>query len=70
MAENSSIEWTDIAPRSSGKENHLKCETFHRNPAGNQSRPAELGQQPAASLAWRRVTVAAKRRQRDQTLCD
>src|SRR3954470_10368200 len=29
-----------------------KCETFRRNPAGNQSRPAEPGQQPEASLAW------------------
>src|SRR5271157_55324 len=29
-----------------------KCETFHRNPAGNQPRPAEPGQQPEASLAW------------------
>ena len=47
-----------------------KCETFHRNPAGNQSRPAEPGQQPEASLAWGRATVTAKRRQRDQTLCD
>src|SRR5262249_16874039 len=27
-------------------------ETFRWNPAGNQSRPAELGQQPEASLAW------------------
>ena len=25
---------------------------FVGNPAGNQSRPAELGQQPEASLAW------------------
>ena len=47
-----------------------QCETFHRNPAGNQSRPAEPGQQPEASLAWCRATVPAKRRQRDQTLCD
>ena len=47
-----------------------ECETFHRNPAGNQSRSAEPGQQPEASLAWGRVTVTAKRRQRDQTLCD
>src|SRR5208337_545807 len=47
-----------------------KCETFHRNPAGNQPRPAEPGQQPEASLAWGRATVTAKRRQRDQTLCD
>src|SRR5271157_5909335 len=43
---------SDLAPRSSGKENHLKCETFHRNPAGNQPRPAKPGQQPEASLAW------------------
>jgi hypothetical protein len=48
----------------------LKCETFRWNPAGNQSRPAEPGQQPEASLAWGRATVTAKRRQRDQTLCD
>jgi hypothetical protein len=27
-------------------------------------------QQPEASLAWWRVTSTAKRRQRDQTLCD
>ena len=27
-------------------------ETFRWNPAGNQSRPAEPGQQPEASLAW------------------
>jgi len=47
-----------------------KCETFHRNPTGNRPRPAEAGQQPEASLAWGRATVTAKRRQRDQTLCD
>ena len=47
-----------------------KCETFHRNPTGNQPRPAEPGQQPEASLAWGRTTVTAKRRQRDHTLCD
>ena len=28
------------------------CETFRWNPAGNQSRPTEPGQQPEASLAW------------------
>ena len=47
-----------------------KCETFHRNPAGSQSRPAEPGLQPEASLAWGWVTITAKRRQRGQTLCD
>src|SRR4051812_716351 len=44
--------WADIAPRSPGKGDRLQCETFHRNPAGHQSRPAEPGQQPEASLAW------------------
>jgi hypothetical protein len=28
------------------------AETFRWDPAGNQSRPAELGQRPEASLAW------------------
>jgi hypothetical protein len=42
---------SDIAPRSSGKENRYNRETFRRNPAGNQSRPEEPGQQPEASLA-------------------
>ncbi len=30
----------------------------------NESRPAELGQQPEANLAWGGVTLTAKRRQR------
>jgi hypothetical protein len=34
---------------------------FVGNPAGNQSRPAESGQQPEASLAWGRATVTANR---------
>jgi len=42
---------SDIAPRSSGKENRYNRETFRRNSAGNQSRPEEPGQQPEASLA-------------------
>jgi len=32
-------------------ENRYNRETFRRNPAGNQSRPEEPGQQPEASLA-------------------
>ena len=40
-----------VRQESLGKE-EAKAETFHRNPAGNQSRPAEPGQQPEASLAW------------------
>src|SRR5262249_35101461 len=39
-------------------------------PCGFESRPAELGQQPEASLARWRVTSIAKRRQPGQTLCD
>ena len=46
-----------------------KCETFHRNPAGNQSRPAEPGQQPEASLAWGGATLTAKRKQRVPMPC-
>ena len=34
-----------------GKE-EAKAETFRRDPAGSQPRPAEPGQQPEASLAW------------------
>ncbi len=45
---------SDLAPRSSGKEDSLKnLKPFVGNPAGNQSRPVELDQQPEASLAWR-----------------
>ncbi len=45
-------------------------ETFRRNPAGSQSRLAELGQQPEASLAWGGATLTAKRRQPGQRPCD
>ena len=41
----------DLAPRSSGEEDSVVLETFLRDPAGSQSRPVELGQQPEASLA-------------------
>ena len=37
-----------------GKGGSRNAETFHRNPAGNQPRPAELGRQPETSLAWSR----------------
>ena len=40
-----------------------KPETFRWNPVGNQSHPAEPGQQRDASLASWRATVRAKRRQ-------
>jgi hypothetical protein len=36
-------------------------ETFHATLRVNESRPAELGQRPEASLAWGRATVTAKR---------
>ena len=44
---------SDIAPRSSGEEDSRSLKPFRWNPAGNQSRPVELDQQPEASLAWR-----------------
>lgn len=37
-----------------------RLETFRRNPAGNQSRPVEPGQQPETSLAWGRVTCTCE----------
>jgi hypothetical protein len=40
-----------------------KTETFHRDPAGSQSRPAKPGKQPETSLAWLWVTTVVKRRQ-------
>ena len=59
-----------LAPRSSGKENHLNVKPFVEtlrvtNPV-RQSRASSR----EASLAWGRVTATAKRRQQDQTLCD
>ena len=36
----------------------------------NESRPAEPGQQPEASLAWGGATLTAKRRQRVPRPCD
>ena len=44
---------SDLAPRSSGEEDSRSLKPFRWNPAGNQSRPVELDQQPEASLAWR-----------------
>src|SRR5262245_15138943 len=45
-------DWAIGAPGSLGKE-EARAETFRGNPAGNQPRPAELGQQPEASLGVR-----------------
>ena len=45
-----------------GKEDRCRIhlETFRWNPAGNQARPEELGQQPEASLAWCRGNPACE----------
>jgi hypothetical protein len=53
-----------------GKGGSSQTETFQRDPVGNQSNLAKLGQQPEASLAWSGVTLAVKRRQRSQKPCD
>ena len=42
----------DLAQVSPGKEDSRNLKPFVGNPAGNQSRPVELDQQPEASLAW------------------
>jgi hypothetical protein len=45
-------------------DNRMFPETSRWNPAGNQSRPVESGQQPEASLAWSVARPGTKRRQR------
>src|SRR4051794_26742772 len=57
------------APGSLGKE-EAKAETFHRNPAGNQPRPAELASGRKRVLRGAGATRAAKRRQRVGGPCD
>src|SRR4051812_11006787 len=57
------------APGSLGKE-EAKAETFHRNPAGNQPRPAELASGRKRVLRGAGATRAAKRRQRVSGSCD
>ena len=48
----------------------LELRNLSSQPCGlNESRPAELGQQPEASLAWGGVTLTAKRRQRVPMPC-
>jgi hypothetical protein len=42
-------------------ERDSNSETFHATLRVNESRPAELGQQPEASLAWGKKTTTAKR---------
>jgi len=58
---------TVLAPRKLGKgEEDVKDDTFktfHWSLVGTQSHPAELGQQPEASLAWGSAMITAKRRQ-------
>jgi hypothetical protein len=39
-------------------------------PRGFEPRPAKVGHQPEASLAWTSVTAAAKRRRRTRRLCN
>jgi Transposase DDE domain group 1 len=46
-------ERTGRAPGEAWERGKPQAETFRWDPAGNQPRPAELGQQPEASLAWR-----------------
>jgi hypothetical protein len=42
----------DLVRQESLGKGEANAETFRWDPAGNQSRPAELGQRPEASLAW------------------
>jgi len=58
-----------VRQESLGKE-EAKAETFHRNPAGNQARPAELASGRKRVLRGTGATRAAKRRQRVSGSCD
>src|SRR3954462_9887570 len=51
-------------------EEEARAETFHRNPAGSQPRPAELASGRKRVLRGAGATRAAKRRQRVSGPCD
>ncbi len=63
----------EVALRRKARERRKRLElgNLSLEPCGlHESRPAELGQQPEASLAWGEVTPTAKRRQRVSRPCD
>ena len=63
--------WVSLRQESSRKEEETRTrKPFIATLRVNESRPAELGQQPEASLAWGGVTLTAKRRQRVPMPCD
>jgi hypothetical protein len=62
--------WVSLRQESSRKEEVTRTQKpFVATLRVNESRPAELGQQPEASLAWGGVTLTAKRRPRVPTPC-
>jgi hypothetical protein len=63
----------DLTLRQEAQERRKRLETqkpFIGTLRVNESRPAELGRQPEASLAWGGVILTAKRRQRVPRPCD
>jgi len=63
--------WVSLRKESSGKEEETRTQKpFVATLRVNESRPAELGQQPEASPAWGAATLTAKRRQGVLMPCD
>ena len=62
--------WVSLRQESSRKEEVTRTQKpFIATLRVNESRPAKLGQQPEASLAWGGATLTAKRRQRVPMPC-
>src|SRR5271168_2916985 len=62
--------WVSLRQESSRKEEVTRTQKpFIAALRVNESRPAELGQRPEASLAWGGATLTAKRRQRVPMPC-
>ena len=64
------ILWVSLRQESSRKEEVTRTQKpFVATLRVNESRPAELGQQPEASFAWGGATLTAKRKQRVPMPC-
>ena len=62
--------WVSLRQESSRKEEVTRTQKpFVATLRVNESRPAELGQQPEASFAWGGATLTAKRKQRVPMPC-
>ena len=68
--ESTASSWVSLRQASSRKEEVTRTQKpFVATLRVNESRPAELGQQPEASFAWGGATLTAKRKQRVPMPC-